>query len=349
MPDELAQVENQGINPDVDTTGLSGAEKALLFLVSLEENVTTRILAHLDPEDLQKLRRAADGLSQATPSQVIAVHKEFLRTVGAGVPTRLKGSGAYLRRLASKALGEGRVADIWSDKKVGQGPVAALGELDTATLMAMLENEHPQTLAVVLAQIDPGRASEILPLFPSDTQAEIVRRMGHLKSVPESVIREIEEQFATELEALGDIETRSFEGIDSAAGLIKRMDHELTETLLDQVATEDEPLANELRKALFTFEDLLRVDGRGMQVLLKEVATDQLVLALKTASEDLREFIFGNVSRRAAAMLHEELELLGPVRLSDVEQAQQSIVEVALNLEREKRITITREGDSDYV
>ena len=344
MPDELAQVENQGINPDVDTTGLSGAEKALLFLVSLGK----RHHPHPGsprPRGLTELRRAADGLSQATPSQVIAVHKEFLRTVGAGVPTRLKGSGAYLRRLVSKALGEGRVADIWSDKKVGQGPVAALGELDTATLMAMLENEHPQTLAVVLAQIDPGRASEILPLFPSDKQAEIVRRMGHLKSVPSPSSERLRNSLLPSWR-LSETSKHALEGIDSAAGLIKRMDHELTETLLDQVATEDEPLANELRKALFTFEDLLRVDGRGMQVLLKEVATDQLVLALKTASEDLREFIFGNVSRRAAAMLHEELELLGPVRLSDVEQAQQSIVEVALNLEREKRITITREGDS---
>jgi len=349
MAEALAQIENEEVSAPGDTTSLTGAQKALLFLVSLEENVATRILAHLEPSEIQRLKGASDSLSEASPGQVIAVHKEFLRAVGSGVPTRLRGSGAYLRRLAGKALGEGRVADIWSDKKIGVGPVAALSGLDPSTLMAMIENEHPQTLAVVLSQIDPARSSELLPLFPMEKQAEIVRRMGHLKSVPESVIKEIEDQFAAELEALGNIAQRSFEGVESAADLIKRMDHDMTEALLDEVASEDEDLANELRKALFTFEDLIRVDGRGMQVLLKEVATDQLVLALKTSSEDLKESIFSNVSRRAAAMLHEELELLGPVRLSDVEIAQQSIVEVALNLEREKRITITREGDSDYV
>ena len=327
---------------------LSGPERGLLFLVSLEERVATAILGHLEQDEVARLRGASDSLKEVDARAITAVHYDFIERVRQGVPASLKGSSAYLRRLAGKALGEGKVAEVWDDRRVPDGPVAALAQLDVPTILALLEKEKPQTLAVVLTLFDPIRAAELLTRMTPEKQADIVMRMAKLSSIPESVVREIEAQFQAEIDALGDDRRRELPGLQSAAGVLKRLDNEIGEELLEALASIDETLADDLKKNLFVFEDLLRVDGRGMQLLLKEVATDQLVVALKSASEDLKEKIFGNVSSRAAALLREELSLLGPVKLSEVEEAQQAICAVAVQLESEGRITIAQDG-GDYV
>ena len=336
-------------SPSSNGRKLTGAEKGLLFLVSLEERVATAVMGNLVEEELAALRKASEKLTEVDARAITAVHLDFIEQVKAGVPASLKGSGAYLRRLAGKALGEGKVAAVWDDRPMPDGPVAALSQLDIPTIMALLEQEKPQTLAVILSMFEPGRAAELITAMEPQRQAEVVARMAKLESIPESAIREIEEQFAAELTALGSDAQRSLEGMQAAASLLKRLDSEVSEQLMEQLEGIDETMAETLKKNLFTFEDLLRVDGRGMQQLLKEVATDQLVLSLKSASDDLKEKIFGNVSSRAAALLKEELSLLGPVRLSDVEEAQQGICAVAVQLEQDGRITIATEGGGDYV
>ena len=337
------------LKPTTNGRALTGAEKGLLFLVSLEERVATVVMGNLVEEELARLRKASDALTEVDARAITAVHLDFIEQVKAGVPASLKGSGAYLRRLAGKALGEGKVAAVWDNRPLPEGPVAALAQLDIPTIMALLEREKPQTLAVILSMFDAGRAAELVAHMEPGKQAEIVARMAKLEAVPESTIREIEEQFAAELMALGKDDQRSLAGMQAAAGLIKRLESDVSESLMEQLESIDEDMADQLKKSLFTFEDLLRVDGRGMQQLLKEIATDQLVLALKSASDDLKEKIFGNVSSRAAALLREELTLLGPVRLADVEEAQQAICAVAVQLEQDGRITIASEGGGDYV
>jgi flagellar motor switch protein FliG len=327
---------------------LNGNEKGLLFLVSLEERVATAIMGHLDQEEIAWLRSASDSLTEVEAPAITAVHYEFIERVRAGVPASLKGSSAYLRRLAGKALGEGKVAEVWADKRRPEGPVAALAALDIPTIMALLEHEKPQTLAVILTLFEPVRAAELISRMEPSKQADIVARMARLSSIPETVIRELEDQFKSELDALGDDRRRILPGLQAAANLLKRLDSEVSEELMDALEGIDEALAEDLKKNLFVFEDLLRIDGRGMQVLLKEVATDQLVLALKSASDDLKEKVFGNVSSRAVALLREELGLLGPVRLSEVEEAQQAICAVTMQLEQEGRIQIAQDG-GDYV
>lgn len=332
-----------------DGPKLSGAEKSLLFLVSLDEPVATRILAQLTDEEVVVLRRASGSLRQVDPDVIMGVHEEFASHMQAGVPTSLKGSSAYLRRLAGKALGEGRVAELWDDSPKPVGAIARLSELDNETILALLEPEQPQTVALLLAQFEPARTADILTLMSPDKQANLVLRIAKLKAVPESVIRSIETQLVQEIDALSSDEKRDLRGLDVAAALVKRLDKEISETLLEEMAALDNDIAEEMRKNLFTFEDLLKVDGRGMQQLLKEISTDQLVIALKTASEDLREKVFGNMSSRAGNMLREELEMLGPVRVSEVQEAQAAIVEIALQLEQDGRITIARDGGAEFV
>ena len=327
---------------------LSGQQKAMIFLVSLEEGVATRIIAKLSDEHMGRLRAASSDLEEVSPDQLNAVHVEFLDQLKGASAASLQGSGSYLRRLAGKALGEGRAAELWSDK-APKGPVAALSRLDAQAIVGMLENEQPQTVAVILTQFDAAKASDILKLMPTDQQADVLLRIAKLNEIPTQVIDDIEQVFAAEVAALGDASAAKAGGLTVAADILKRLNQTQSAELIDMLSSHDQGTADELRNAMFTFEDLLRIESRGMQMLLKEVQTDKLVMALKNASDDLKEKIFGNISSRAAQMLREELDMMGPVRLSDVEAAQQAIVEVALNLEKDKKINIAREGGGDFV
>jgi flagellar motor switch protein FliG len=335
--------------PVTDARRLAGAQKGLLFLVSLEESVATKILKCMSPDEVRLLRAAANALGEVAPSAMTAVHVEFAQAMERGVPTSLRGSAAYLRRLVGQAMGEAKAAELWTEVREGTGSVQALAALDIPTILGIIDREHPQTLAVILSQIAPNRAAEISSKMSPERQAQVVMRMAQLEGIPNSVIEEIEKQFATEIAALSNGARQPVDGVKVAGNLLKHLESERSEALLEELTSLDAALAEELRKALFTFEDLSRIDSRGMQALLKEISTENLVLALKTASEVIREKVFSSVSSRASAMLREELELLGPTRLADVEQAQQTIVEAALRLEREGRIQIAREGGADYV
>jgi len=329
---------------------LSGAQRALLFVVSIDEQIATKILAELGERDLLELRRASATTEEIDAEAIIDVHRSFVQTIRDGVPTSLKGSAAYLRRIAGRAMGEGKVADVWEKAKAPpDGPVAELARLDTATVLPILQREHPQTLAVIFSLMDPERAGDLLGHFDFELQGEVLRRLASLKKVPDSVIRHIEDQFMAELDALGDVRHQDLDGVEVSANLLKRIDKDKAEELIDELSMTDQEAAEKVRKAMFTFENLIRVDTRGMQALLKEVTTDQLVLAMKTASDDLKEKIFASISSRASAALREELDLAGPTRVADVEAAQQAVVDAALRLEKDGRIAIAREGGGDYV
>lgn len=350
MPDEIQKADggssalanaNKGPLP-------RGPERAMLFLVSLDEEDATRLLAHMNEGDVAALREATDTMKEVPPATLIAVYKEFLMAFRGGVPTSLQGSGAYLRRLAGQALGESKASRIWKEFAGNDYGGTALSKFETTTLATLLDSEHPQTIAVVLSQIDPEKAAEVLSRINADARPDVIERLGRLESVPEPVLEEIEREFAVHLAKLGAERKRKIDGKDAAAKLLKRLGEDDLRALLDSLSETSPEIATVLEEALFTFEDLLKIDGRGMQQLLKEVPTDQLVLALKTASEELREKIFGNLSSRAADMLREDLSLLGPVRVSDVEEAQRTIIQSALELEKDGRIVIAREG-SDMV
>lgn len=339
----------QAAGSGLSTRGLSGAQKGLLFLVSLDEPTALKILKLMTPEEVRNLRSASDSLKDIEGSALTAVHAEFASRVGQGLPTSVKGTGAYLRRLVGQALGEGKATELWTEVKEAQGAVQKLAELDLSTILGIIEREHPQTIAVVLSQISAQRGSEILNKMSAERQAQVIMRLAQLESLPSTVIEEIERQFAAEIETLGTGSRQQIDGMKAAGNLLKRLPGERSEALIEELGSIDTGITEKLKKALFAFEDLMRVDTRGMQALLKEVSTEQLVLALKTASDEIREKVFACLSARASGMIREELELLGPTRLADVEQAQLAIVEQALRLEREGRIQIGREGGADYV
>lgn len=346
---QLALTE-RGSGKGRDGRSLTGAQKSLVFLMSLEESVATSILTRFAPDEINSLRRATQSLSEIDPVLIAEVHREFTERVERGVPTSLRGSGAYLRRLAGKVLGEGRVAEIWHETQRNEDdPLAKLSGLDVGMLLGMLDEEKPQTAALLLSQFDPGLASDVLKRMPTERQAEIVLRISRLGAVPESLLQDLKEHFASELDSIVDEKRQHIEGPEAAARLIRRLAPAETEALLESLTALDEPSVEEIRKRLFTFEDLLRIDDRGIQLLLRDVAMEKLVVALKTASDDLKEKILGNVSSRVAAMIREEIETLGPVRVSDVEDAQREICALAQALSNAGRLTIAREGGGDFV
>ncbi len=330
--------------------GLTGAQRAMLLLVSLDEDVATRVIAHLEQSDLARLRNASGMTGHVAPPAIAGVQRAFLSEAQQGGPTSLRGSDRYLERLVKNALGEGRANELFGPPVLPPDASSpAYLRLPPTLLAALLEREHPQTIALVLSQLDATRGAEFLSALPPTLRSDVVLRVGHLDEVPEQILTEIDRELRVHLDRLESDARRKVDGKEAATGILKRMAQEESQALLEELAQSDAPMADKLQQALFTFQDLIRMDARGMQQLLKEVPTDQLVLALKTASEELKTKVLGNLSSRAADMLREDLALLGPTRIADVEAAQRQIVDAALALERDGRVTIARDGVGAYV
>jgi flagellar motor switch protein FliG len=338
------------IIPAMPEIQLSPAEKALLVLVSLDEDVATRMVASLDDRELALLKRTIAKMHEVPPAAIVVAQREFVERLRAGVPASLAGSEGYLKRLVGSAHGQQRARALWEGaKETPEERVSPFTRFPPKTLAGLIEREHPQTAALILSQLDGAKGSEVLLGLSAELRREVVQRLGYLESVPASALAEVEAEYERHLARLEGGQRKPIKGKDVAATILKRVSQDESSSILDALGEADSTMADSLRQALFTFEDLRRLDTRSMQQVLKEVPTDQLLLALKTASEALRQRVFSSLSQRAADMLREDLALLGPTRLSEVEAAQRAMVEAALTLERDGRISIVRDGGADFV
>ena len=248
------------------------------------------------------------------------------------------------------AVGEERARDILGGLNIGNNSARSLESLemvDAKSLSTFLVNEHPQTVAVILAHLDPEKKGEVLRRLPESLQAEVVLRMANLENVDPELIAEIDKVLKNQLSSSHTIEQASLGGVQPVAEMLNVMDKNSEQSIMSRLEEKDPLLAEEIRKLMFVFEDIAKIDDRGIQVLLKEVPNDRLLLSLKTANDEIRNKIFKNISTRAAEMLREDLSNMGPARLSDVETAQQEIVNVARRLEAEGKIIIARGGSED--
>ena len=249
-----------------------------------------------------------------------------------------------------EALGEERARGILGGLNMNSGSSRTLESLemvDAKSLSTFLVNEHPQTVAVILAHLEPEKKGEVLRRLPESLQAEVVLRMANLDNVDPELISEIDKVLKNQLSASHTIEQASLGGVQPVAEMLNVMDKNSEQSIMSRLEEKDPLLAEEIRKLMFVFEDIAKIDDRGIQILLKEVPNDKLLLALKTSHEDIRTKIFKNISARAADMLREDLNNMGPARLSDVESAQQEIVNAARRLEAEGKIIIARGGTED--
>jgi flagellar motor switch protein FliG len=219
--------------------------------------------------------------------------------------------------------------------------------VDAKSLANFLIHEHPQTVSVILAHLEPEKKGEVLKRLPETLQAEVVLRMANLDHVAPELISEVDRVLKEELANLGTVEQAALGGVQPVAEMLNVMDKNTEKTIMSRIEEKDPILAEEIRKLMFVFEDVIKIDDKGIQALLKEVPNDKLLLALKTANEDIKNKFFKNLSQRAAQMLRDDLTNMGPSRLSDVEGAQVEIVNVARRLESEGKILIARGGSED--
>lgn len=323
---------------------LTGPEKAVLMLLSLDEATAAPIVAELDPGDLRRLREVA-ALMRAVPASAFQeVYGEFLERGRTAVAVP-RGGEAYLRRLATSALGEEGAQKIFSDVK--PSGLERISRVEPAAAATLLENEHPQIVAAVMSQMEPHRAAKILGQWPDERQAAVVARLASMTEVPAGLLEGVAQAIANELPAQEAEATMSVDGVTAAAGVLRKVNREASSAVLTKLEEQDQELSARVRQALCTFEDVAKLQPAALRIVFREVPPEKLVLALKVATEETRRRVYGSMSARAAELIRDDLEALGHVRLADVEAAQREIVDIALRLESEG--TIVMGDDNDFV
>ncbi|HYB20759.1 MAG TPA: flagellar motor switch protein FliG [Thermodesulfobacteriota bacterium] len=335
----------------MDQDRITGPQKAAILLFSLGEDLAAEIVKNLDEQELKKLGGSMARVFSLTPESIDSVFSEFQKRASTQEPVPLNPNerSQFLRNVFSKALrGEGSKALLAEIQQTGKWELfPKVRKLDAKTLANFIKNEHPQIIAVVLAHLDPGHTAAILEEFQPTLQTEVLYRIAMLENVPPGVLEEIEKTLQDEISMLENSEGKSVGGIRSAAEILNQMKSSTETQLLQAMEEQQQGLADEIRRWMFVFEDLIQVDDRSIMAILKEVETDVLKTALRTTSDELKEKIFKNMSERAATMMKEDLEVMGPVRLRDVEAAQQTIIKVGKKLESEGKAVLTGKGKED--
>jgi flagellar motor switch protein FliG len=338
------------IKPEnIEYEHLRGFEKAAILVNYLGKDALRVLFKTLDDGDVRKL------LNVMQKYRVVPVHvtkkvlEEFYELVSETEDYIFSEKSATKDTIV-EALGEERARGILGGVNLNMGGgrnLESLEMVDAKSLSTFLVNEHPQTVAVILAHLEPEKKGEVLKRLPDALQAEVVLRMANLDHVAPELIAEIDAVLKRELASMSTVEQAALGGVQPVAEMLNVMDKNTETSIMSRLEEKDPLLAEEIRKLMFVFDDIVKIDDRGIQTLLKEIDNGKLLLALKTASEEIRNKIFKNISARAAEMLREDLNNMGPSRLSDVEQAQQEIVNAARRLEAEGKILIARGGSED--
>ena len=330
------------------TPSLTGTQKAVTLLLSLGEENAARVLHFLDERAVRALSDCIDSMESVSREQAESVYSEF-HSIHKDNAIPITSGARVMRRIARKVLGSDKADDLLAKEIEAPQPLRVLNRIDPETLASLLSKEHAQSLAALLAHVDVDKAASVLKHLPSGVQQEVVQRMASLEAIPHTTIEEAERALREELALVSEAKVATVDGLKRAADLVSRLDSEVGERLLDHIDRDHEQLALAIKRSMFTFEDLLKVDNRDLQTVLKEVSTDQLRVALKTASPEMRDHVLGAMSRRAAEMLMDDLESMGPMKLSKVEEAQGEIVEAALKLQSEGKIAIAGAGGEEMV
>ena len=334
---------------NLDYDGLRGIDKAAILVNYLGKEAISILFKKMDDADIRRLIHLMSKFKIVPVSITKRVLEEFYETVSES------DDFIFSEKTSSKdaiieALGEERARGILGGLNIGSSggrTLESLEMVDAKSLSTFLVNEHPQTVAVILAHLEPEKKGDVLRRLPEGLQAEVVLRMAHLDNVDPELISEIDRVLKNQLASSATVEQSSLGGVHPVAEMLNVMDKNSEQSIMSKLEEKDPLLAEEIRKLMFVFEDIAKIDDRGIQLLLKEVANDKLLLALKTANDDIKAKIFKNISARAAEMLREDLSNMGPARLSDVEGAQQEIVNVARRLEGEGKVIIARGGSED--
>lgn len=333
-----------------NTSSTSGIRKTAILLVSLGSDVAAEIFKHLSDQEVEKISLEVARLETVEPEERKAVLEEFSEMIKAQEYISQGGMDAA-QNILEKALGDDKAHDIMDRLTSAHEvrPFEFIRNADPDHILNFIQGEHPQTIALVLAYLDSETASNIMQEFPPDLQADVSKRIALMDRTSPEMIREVERVLERKLSSLVNEEYASTGGTDSIVGMLNEADRSTEKGILEKLEDEDPELAEEIRRQLFVFEDITQLDDSSVQRVLREVDQDELALALKAVDEEVKEKVLDNMSNRAAGMIREELEYMGPVRVRDVEEAQQQIVNVIRRLEEEGEVVVARGGDEEII
>jgi flagellar motor switch protein FliG len=327
-----------------------GLENAAILLMSLGEEEAAGVFRHLSPKEVQGLGETIAKMKSVTRERVDGVLELFNQTAGAH-SALVADTDEYVKAVLRRALGDDR-AKLLIDRILKGGDTAgieALKWMDSSSIGELLRSEHPQIVAALLVHLDADQAAEVLKTFPERQRNEVLVRIATLDGIQPSALKDLNEVMSRVLAGGGQVRKPSLGGVKAAAEMINMMGTSAETAVLDYIREADNDLAQKIMDNMFTFDDLERIDDKGIQALMKEVQSESLVIALKGATPEMREKVFRNMSTRAAETLREDLESRGPVRVSEVETEQKEMLKIVRRLADEGQIVLSGGGDDDFL
>jgi flagellar motor switch protein FliG len=329
---------------------LTGRQKAAVLLISLGPEVAAQIYRNLTEEEVEQLTLEIANLRKVDVEQQEQVVREFSDIARAKEYISIGGID-FAREVLEKAVGPEQAEQILTrlTATLQVRPFEFARKADPAQLLSFLQDEHPQTLALVLSYLEPQQAATVLSALPQDLQAEVARRIATMDGTSPDVIYQVEQVLETKLSTMATFDSAHAGGVDAVVKILNGVDRGTEKAILETLELQDPELADEIRKRMFVFEDIVKLDSRSIQRVIRDVDPKDLQLALKVAGEEVREVIFANMSKRMVETFKEEMEFMGPVRLRDVEDAQQRIVGVIRRLEETGEIIVVRGGGDEII
>ncbi len=336
---------------DQEQKEYTGLTKVAVFLLSIGPDAAGQILRQMDRDTVEELTREIASLGTVPLEDRETILEEFYN-IALAKQYASEGGLGYAKAVLEKALPKDEAFRVMEqiEHQVYQQPFSFLQKAESENLLTFMQDEHPQTIALILAHLPSSKGSEILAGLPPAKQLEVVTRVANMEQTNPEVIREVEKGLEQRLSGIVSQQFQKVGGVQAVAEMLNLADRATEKGILESLEQDDPDLVEQIRRLMFVFEDILLVNDKGIQTVLKEIDNNELALALKTASPEMKEKIFANMSERAAQLIKEDMEYMGPVRVSDVEAAQQRIVDVVRRLEDAGEIIIAgRGGESDII
>jgi flagellar motor switch protein FliG len=330
-----------------DKSALTGADRAAVFLMSLSEKEAAEVMKHMPVSEVQRLGQAMAQLKKVSRDQADSVLAQFTEKVEAEAPL-VGRSPRFLKKLLASSLGEERASAMMERLVDGDDKgLDSLQLMEAKEVTDLIHREHPQVISIVLAGLEPQKAGQVIAQLPVRLATDVVARIGRMDEVPESAITELDEVMQQRFKSSGSLKVTNMGGVRTAASILNQVQKEMEKKIIEELDQSHAALSQQIQENMFIFENLMEIDDRGIQALVREITSDTLVVALKGADPALQDKIFRNMSKRAAELLRSDLEAKGPVKLSDVEAAQKDVVTTARRLIDEG--TIIPGGSNEFV
>ena len=346
----MTDQEQKQLPPAFDVDKLDGVDKAAILLLSLSEEDAAQILKHLEPKQVQKVGMAMAALDDLSQAKISAVHNLFIEQIQSFSTIGFQ-SEDFIKKALTAALGEDKAASLIDQIVMGSGAkgLDSLKWMDSKQVANIIRNEHPQIQTIVLSYLEPEQSAEILSQFPEKVRLDLTMRIANLEEVQPAALQELNEIMEKQFAGQAGAQAAKMGGLKAAADIMNYLDTNVEGQLMDSIREHDEEMSQQIQDLMFVFENLMDVEDRGIQAILREVQQDVLMKAIKGTDEALKEKILGNMSKRAAELLADDLAAMGPVRISEVEAAQKEILSTARRLADSGEIMLGGGGGEEFL